>query len=189
MQKRPGSSADRTPIIPVEVTGEALHGPAGWLLLASRRIQCKKNDKIANMALVGAVILMFVQIWSLHHEIENSSLSRQAPLNFQSDWIPDKKTYHAGDLVSFKFTFTTLEPNLLLFTLDGFRNVKTEEVFPAGLVGRLVDGKGIHTMGAVRQIPPYVKPGQYRFEGWMQTQTSKRSLAVSYHSPIFNVVP
>lgn len=185
MLKNAVSASNRT--VDVDPVPETSQGSAGWMNLAGR-VRIRKSDRLANLMLAGALVLLIINVWTLHKEVKKSALSTDSPLQYLGEWIPDRKVYRPGDVVRFTVRFTTKEPELLLLNVDGFRNIDTEEVYPAVAVGRVVHKMGYHEVRSARRLPDYVTPGTYVFEGWAASQTSKRSMPAAYSSARFKVV-
>lgn len=137
------------------------------------------------------IFLILLQLYLVRQSVIDSGEAINPPVIFPHDWIPDRAEYYPGDTIRLKYTritkFDSEKGPLLLYSLDAFENKTNGEIFPGVIIGRIIDAPGKVERTAVRHVPNEATPGEYIFEGWMQAQTSRRSLPVAYESERFTI--
>lgn len=161
----------------------------GWIARMPRT-QRKILEWMAIAVMVG---LIFCQLYLVRRNVLETALATQPPIEFMSEWAPDKEVYHPGDTIRFHYTRTTRLPAdekepVMALSYDAFENVATGEIYAGSIMGRLISEQGTINRIAVRKIPMEATSGTFVFEGWMQAQTYKRSVPTPYRSHQFQIV-
>ena len=155
-----------------------------WRLREAR--ESRYAPLIANVAAFLAFCFILGQFWILQQSVQ-ASREAEKPAVFIIKLEPAKKVFYRGDLIKMRATYQTDKANLVCLVMDSFENVDTQEVYQGQSIVRVFVKAGTNPVGVVRVMPDYLEPGRYRLIGWVQGQTSVRSVPSAFQSGIFEV--
>jgi len=145
-----------------------------------------------------AVVLILTQTYLARQDAARGPRAQPSPITFELPWETDRGSYRVGDLVTLTFTRETCESEnseimsgapLMVFTIDAFQRVGTDEVFDGDQLVRSITEYGAATKIAYRRIPDNLPPGRYSLVGWATAQTFRRTLPTHYYSNEFDILP
>lgn len=146
---------------------------------------------LADLLLCIGIGLLVINAIITHMRIHETAIAEQSPIEWLSNWQPDKDDYFSGDVIRFTVTrtveFEKGKKETLLVTLDSYRNLDTGEIYPGAVMGRVVTEPGEATVQFARRLPNFLKSGTYRIEGWELAATARRTLPAAYYSESFTV--
>lgn len=161
----------------------------GWIARMPRGV--RKGLEWALIA--GAIGFLFFHLTLVRKSIDESALATLPPVDFLGDMEPDREEYYPGDVVRLHYIRNVHLPKgepppLPAINVDAFENIDNGILYPATLMGRIIEKDGKIDRIAVRQLPEHMEPGVYIFEGWMRLETQRRSAPVPYKSKPFRVL-
>jgi hypothetical protein len=136
--------------------------------------------------------LISCEFWMVRKSVIQSAIAVPPPIEFENPWHTDKESYAPGEIIRFKYirrtTFSKEETGPMLATcMDAFENKTTGEVFGGSILGRVIQEAGVAERTQVKRIPIEATDGEYVFEGWMRTETLRRSAPTPFQSNKFIV--
>jgi len=159
----------------------------GWFRLAQVPQFAQRHPWLERAALVAFAVCISGQLWTIQTGVRESARAQPCPVSYPGPWQTDRRAYHPGDIVRFRYLRRNGEGNLILFQVDNWERQGTGELYAGALLGRHVGAVGLEEVRQVRELPQKMQPNTYRLRGWISAQTSRRTLPTEYVSEPFEV--